>query len=435
MGSDADKPAPPSIFLSYASADRAVARRLRDALAKAGLDVWLDEEELAGGEAWDAKIRQQIRACTYFMPVISATTEARREGYFRREWKLAVERTLDQADDVTFLVPVVIDGTGEQNARVPEKFTAVQWLRCPAGEETPALAALAERLMAEHGGAPVTPAPWGGAAKTPMPSAPPPVTARAARRSRGEEAAQAHPFLPFPAFPGPGHRLRFVYDLVVWTGRTIVALWVRLPRWLRAIAVVVIVFKTIGLIYSGSSSSEKPAKRGAAEEVVKALATAGGKAAADDDLGRKILAATGAAMDAFQTGKPLAVVTFTAGEGTTQTAAVAAFTGLYTKLAEGGRGAQVALSPAPLDAKADDAAALARAAALRCRWLLTGATHKDADGEFRLAVKLYDTAAQKVAWQAETKGDADEAESLGAKLAAEVLAQVTLETPAAAPAK
>ena len=24
------------------------------------------------------------------MPVISATTEARREGYFRREWRLAV---------------------------------------------------------------------------------------------------------------------------------------------------------------------------------------------------------------------------------------------------------------------------------------------------------------------------------------------------------
>ena len=87
------QPPLPSVFISYASADRAAARLLRDCLAEAGLEVWLDEEELAGGEAWDAKIRNQIRTCTYFMPVISATTEVRREGYFRREWRLAVERT------------------------------------------------------------------------------------------------------------------------------------------------------------------------------------------------------------------------------------------------------------------------------------------------------------------------------------------------------
>ena len=83
MSSSASNSAPSvsprhSVFLSYASADRVAARALRDSLAAAGLDVWLDEEELAGGEAWDAKIRQQIRTCTYFMPIISATTEARR---------------------------------------------------------------------------------------------------------------------------------------------------------------------------------------------------------------------------------------------------------------------------------------------------------------------------------------------------------------------
>jgi len=154
MPSDAThdaKPAPgPSVFLSYASADRNAARALRDTLAAAGLDVWLDEEELAGGEAWDTKIRNQIRTCTYFMPIISATTEVRREGYFRREWRLAVERTLDLADDVMFLVPVVIDGTRDTGARVPEKFFSVQWLRCPGGEPTPELQRLAARLRTIH---------------------------------------------------------------------------------------------------------------------------------------------------------------------------------------------------------------------------------------------------------------------------------------------
>jgi hypothetical protein len=39
------------------------------------------------------------------MPLVSAQTERRREGYFRREWRLAVERTLDMADDHPFLCP------------------------------------------------------------------------------------------------------------------------------------------------------------------------------------------------------------------------------------------------------------------------------------------------------------------------------------------
>jgi hypothetical protein len=131
---DSSRPPLPSVFISYASADRVAARLLRDCLAEAGLAVWLDEKELARGEAWDAK----IRTCTYFMPVISATTEVRREGYFRRAWRLAAERTLDLADDVMFLVPVVIDDTRDAGARVPEKFFSVQWLRVSGGVATPA---------------------------------------------------------------------------------------------------------------------------------------------------------------------------------------------------------------------------------------------------------------------------------------------------------
>src|SRR4051812_27254357 len=112
----------PSVFISYASEDRIAARALRDALAATGLEVWHDENELSGGDAWDQKIRSQIRDCDYFMPMISAATEKRKEGYFRREWRLAAERTLDMADDVMFLLPVVIDATSESTARVPSKF-------------------------------------------------------------------------------------------------------------------------------------------------------------------------------------------------------------------------------------------------------------------------------------------------------------------------
>src|SRR5215472_7800282 len=137
----------PSVFLSYASEDRPAAQALKKALGEFGLDVWYDEGGLDGGDAWDQKIRREIRECDFFIPLISAQTEARPEGYFRREWRLAVERTLDMADDHTFLLPVVIDDTTQAGARVPEKFLSVHWLRVPDGRPTPALEALCRRLV------------------------------------------------------------------------------------------------------------------------------------------------------------------------------------------------------------------------------------------------------------------------------------------------
>src|ERR1700735_361025 len=161
--------AAPTVFLSYASSDREAARVLRDALPNFGLEVWYDESELGGGDVWDQKIRKQIRECDYFMPIISAQTEARHEGYFRREWRLAVERTLDMADDHAFLLPVVIDDTSQSGARVPEKFLSIQWVRVPGGQPNAALQSLCNGLVS---GGPVA---GGGGAGRALPSrAPPP---------------------------------------------------------------------------------------------------------------------------------------------------------------------------------------------------------------------------------------------------------------------
>ncbi|MFM2288859.1 MAG: hypothetical protein RL684_2002 [Pseudomonadota bacterium] len=126
-----------AVFLSYASQDAEPARRIAESLRAGGIEVWFDQSELRGGDAWDASIRRQIKGCSLFLAVISASTQARVEGYFRREWNLAVGRTLDMADEMAFLLPVVIDQTTDVDARVPEKFREVQWTRLPGGE-TPA---------------------------------------------------------------------------------------------------------------------------------------------------------------------------------------------------------------------------------------------------------------------------------------------------------
>ena len=123
--------------MSYAAQDAEAARRICEDLRAAGIEVWFDQSELRGGDAWDRQIKKQIHDCALFVPIISAHSDDRTEGYFRLEWKLAVDRSHLIADDATFLIPVVIDDTPEATARVPDKFRTVQWSRLPAGTASP----------------------------------------------------------------------------------------------------------------------------------------------------------------------------------------------------------------------------------------------------------------------------------------------------------
>ncbi|MGH8133311.1 MAG: toll/interleukin-1 receptor domain-containing protein, partial [Steroidobacteraceae bacterium] len=116
-----------AVFLSYTSQDAGAARRICEALRAGGIEVWFDQSELRGGDAWDRQIKKQIHDCALFMPVISAGTQARAEGYFRLEWHLAEQRTHLIGRQRAFLVPVCIDDTPERNADVPDAFLAVQW--------------------------------------------------------------------------------------------------------------------------------------------------------------------------------------------------------------------------------------------------------------------------------------------------------------------
>jgi hypothetical protein len=140
-----------AVFLSYASQDAAAALRLCAALRAAGVEVWFDQNELVGGDAWDAKIRKQIAECALFVPVISAATQARTEGYFRLEWKLAAQRTHMIADDAAFLLPVVIDETRDPDARVPAEFKSVQWTRLPGGESAAKFCTRVQTLLGSAG--------------------------------------------------------------------------------------------------------------------------------------------------------------------------------------------------------------------------------------------------------------------------------------------
>src|SRR6516164_413121 len=162
-----------AVFLSYASQDAEAAQKICDALRSAGVDVWFDQSELRGGDAWDRQIRERIHDCRLFIALISAHTEARDEGYFRHEWKLAVERTHHMSDKKPFLVPVVIDDTRERGASVPDKLHEVQWTRLPGGETPPEFVERVRRL--------VSPEPYNAQAATVLPAGAAPARPQAMR--------------------------------------------------------------------------------------------------------------------------------------------------------------------------------------------------------------------------------------------------------------
>jgi TolB-like protein len=136
-----------AVFLSYASDDADAAARIGESLRAAGIEVWFDKSDLKTGDAWDATIRNQIKDCALFVPLISANTNARSEGYFRLEWRLAVERSHSMADDQAFLLPVTIDAAPESSARVPDRFRERQWTHLEGGATTPAFVEQVKRLL------------------------------------------------------------------------------------------------------------------------------------------------------------------------------------------------------------------------------------------------------------------------------------------------
>jgi TolB-like protein len=358
--SDSFQPAP-SVFLSYASEDRSAAQTLKEALSAFGVDVWYDESGLDGGDAWDQKIRKQIRECDFFMPLISAQTEARPEGYFRREWRLAVERTLDMADDHTFLLPVVIDDTTQTGARVPEKFLSVHWLRVPGGRPTLALEALCRRLLS---GQPVIEP----SKKTP--------NQPAATRSQPHKRE-------YPQFPReePGQTIRFWVQIAGWAFQSAWIFFKGFPGWVQ---IGVYIWLAIALMSKGCMPSDTRSDRASSREAKtlkeipgnydQSLSTPTGT-----DLGsqiaREVTAEVGARLGA---GRPLLAIPFsaTSDDPAAQKLADSMFAQVYGRVELSHHG-QVGLTKEPLSAP-DLAAAVKQGRALHSKYVLYGAVDEPA---------------------------------------------------------
>jgi hypothetical protein len=122
-----------AVFISYAREDLAAVREIKAGLEAAGITTWFDIDRLEVGDDYDRKIQRNIARCSYFIPVVSATTQRRLEGFFRREWSYAMDRVRNMADGALFILPVSIDSTTAADALVPDKFRTLHFSELPGG--------------------------------------------------------------------------------------------------------------------------------------------------------------------------------------------------------------------------------------------------------------------------------------------------------------
>jgi len=105
------------VFISYATEDYEMAKRLYDDLKNAGIEPWLDREDLQSGQGWKTNIRQVIEDCRYFLLLISKNSVSKK-GYIQKKQKIALDVLAEFPLNEIYIIPAKIDNTEQIDERV-----------------------------------------------------------------------------------------------------------------------------------------------------------------------------------------------------------------------------------------------------------------------------------------------------------------------------
>ncbi|HUF62081.1 MAG TPA: toll/interleukin-1 receptor domain-containing protein [Verrucomicrobiales bacterium] len=116
--------APESVFISFRSDDRDIARSIARRFRDAGIDVWFDETDLEAGDRYKEKIASHIDRCFMFVPLISrhSLTCDSQPWFYRFEWKRAIKAAEFRFDSFKFILPVLVDDASPKCDAIPAEF-------------------------------------------------------------------------------------------------------------------------------------------------------------------------------------------------------------------------------------------------------------------------------------------------------------------------
>lgn len=98
------------VFVAHAGADKHRARELTEALRRAGLDPYLDDDELIAGDAWDQVLPEAQRRARATVVLVGATID--RAYYQREEVAAAIAHARDEGA-VHRVIPIYLPGLSE----------------------------------------------------------------------------------------------------------------------------------------------------------------------------------------------------------------------------------------------------------------------------------------------------------------------------------
>lgn len=100
-----------SVFVSYSRDDLAIAVRVAQALAAAGVPVWLDQQRLKVGENFDRSLEHAVKFdASFFLSIISFASESDPTRYVHKERAWAAQK---HVDGFVFYLPLLIDPISE----------------------------------------------------------------------------------------------------------------------------------------------------------------------------------------------------------------------------------------------------------------------------------------------------------------------------------
>jgi hypothetical protein len=115
----------PTVFLCHSSQDREAVAAFAERLRAAGINTWLDRDNLRGGDNWDRQLMHVIGKVVDYVLVLQTPSITRKsEGYFFKEIEAAQERQTHQATGFLFVLPAYFQG--ESDTKLDE-FRATKW--------------------------------------------------------------------------------------------------------------------------------------------------------------------------------------------------------------------------------------------------------------------------------------------------------------------
>jgi hypothetical protein len=118
------------VFISYVHDNFPLVERLCNGLKAAGINVWLDRDQVQPGTRWQNAIRDAIANGAYFIACFSKEYNVRSRSYMNEELTLAIEELRRRPTEHIWFIPVLVT-EGEIPSRTigaGEDLHALQWV-------------------------------------------------------------------------------------------------------------------------------------------------------------------------------------------------------------------------------------------------------------------------------------------------------------------